>query len=345
MNPVKFRALVLAAGEGTRLQPLTAFIPKPLLPIDGEPIAGHTLRQLAGAGCELAVLNLHHLPDQIRDHFGRSCHGMPVRYSLEEQIQGTLGALHGPRDLLRQAEVVLVLNGDTLCRWPLQKLIRQHLRSSADVTLLLHRRAPEAALGGGVGVGADGRIVSLRDSTPIAEVRTRHVFAGAHVLSPAMFERIQEGAGDIISGLYVPLLQEGARLQAMISRRPWHDLGTPRRYFIAAHDAAVRGLRDRWRDQRISPLARVDHGAKVTGSFVEAEAEIGEKVSVERSILLSGARLERGCRVRSCILGPGVRLPASSVVERRMINRMPAAYQPGGQESVMGDLVYTPLEP
>src|SRR5687768_17720631 len=94
----RLRALVLAAGLGTRLRPLTDVAPKPLLPVTGMPILGHTLQQLAAVGCEAAAVNLHHRGDQIRQRFGDSFAGMPLIYSEEPELLGTLGALHPLKD-------------------------------------------------------------------------------------------------------------------------------------------------------------------------------------------------------------------------------------------------------
>ncbi|NJL29677.1 MAG: nucleotidyltransferase family protein, partial [Thermoanaerobaculia bacterium] len=131
---------MLAAGYGSRLRPLTSFVPKPLLPIGGQPVVGHTLRRLARAGCEAAALNLHHLAETIPRALGESYWGLPLVYSHELEILGTLGALWPLRDFLRRADVILLANGDSLCRWPLRRLVRHHLESAADATLLLHAR-------------------------------------------------------------------------------------------------------------------------------------------------------------------------------------------------------------
>lgn len=99
------------------------------------------------------------------------------------RFQGTLGALYPEREILAAADLILLVNGDTLCRWPWKAMIRRHLRSGADATLLLHRRAPVEDFGGGVGIDSHGAVVQLRDGDPIGEVAKRQVFAGAQVLS------------------------------------------------------------------------------------------------------------------------------------------------------------------
>ena len=347
-NPVKkprLRAFVLTAGLGLRLRPLTLFLPKPLLPIRGEAVAGHTLRQLARLGCESAVLNLHHMGDVVEEHFGAAHDGLPIVYSREPEIQGTLGALYAERDRLAQADLVLLVNGDTLCSWPWKALIRRHLRSGADATMLLHRRSPRTALGGPVGVDADGMVVQLRDSEPIREVARRHIFMGAHVLAPRLLERIGKGPSDIIGDLYIPLLQEKGRIRSVITARRWHDLGTPERYLAASLDWARKGMPGLRRPGGfVSPAAEVEEAASVQRSVLEAASVVRSGAQVEGSLLLPGAVVAAGCAIRDSIIGPGVELPATAGIKRRMVTRVRTGHPPGAGDSVMGDLVYTPLE-
>ena len=205
MQGSRLRALVLAAGLGTRLRPLTDVAPKPLLPVTGLPILGHTLQQLAAVGCEAAAVNLHHRGDQIRQRFGDSFAGMPLVYSEEPELLGTLGALHPLKEFLAGADMILLINGDSLCRWPLKKLIRRFQATPADTaqaTLLLTAQAPPADFGGGVGIDRNGRILSFRPNDPErGEVVRRYVFAGAHVISPRLLERVGPGKSDIVHDL------------------------------------------------------------------------------------------------------------------------------------------------
>ncbi|HEX2644211.1 MAG TPA: sugar phosphate nucleotidyltransferase, partial [Thermoanaerobaculia bacterium] len=125
MQGRRVRALVLAAGLGTRLRPLTDATPKPLLPVAGVPILGHTLAQLAAVGCEAVAMNLHYHGDQIRRRFGDDFAGMPITYSEEPVLLGTLGAFDPLRELFAPADLIILINGDSLCRWPLRRMIRR----------------------------------------------------------------------------------------------------------------------------------------------------------------------------------------------------------------------------
>src|SRR5262245_15471539 len=123
MNRPRVRAVVLAAGLGTRLRPLTATLPKPLLPVLGRPLIAWTLDRLAAAGIEATAINLHHCAGAIPDALGDRFAGMPLVYSHEPEILGTLGALHPLRDFVAPADLVVLVNGDSLCRWPFEELI------------------------------------------------------------------------------------------------------------------------------------------------------------------------------------------------------------------------------
>ena len=313
----RLRALVLAAGRGERLRPLTDRIPKPLLPVAGEPIAGFSLRRLAAAGCEAAALNLHHLPEQIRTHFGDLYADMPLVYSRETDLQGTLGALDPLRSFLAESDVILLVNGDSLCRWPLGALVRRHRRSGADATLLLHSGLDPERFGGGVGVDGDGFVRSFRRARAGEGEVARRVFAGAHALSPALLERVPEGPGDIISGLYEPLLAAGGRIASLSTSRRWHDLGTPRRYLDGVLDA-ISGPFGR---RAVAPGALVDPGARLQGSVVETSAVVERGASVEDSVLLPGASVAAGARLVRVVLGHGAAVAAGTVLEGVLATR------------------------
>ncbi len=344
MSRHRIRALVLTAGFGTRLRPLTYFMPKPLLPVCGEPVTGRTLRSLGSVGCEVAVLNTHHLASTIPGYFGKSYYGLPLRYSHEEEIQGTSGALFGPRSLLSEAEAVIMINGDSLCDWPLKSLVRRHFKTGAAATLLLHRQTPDDLLGGGVGIDRSGRVTQIRDLKAQGETRNRHVFAGAHVLSPHLLDRIENRPGDIITDLYQPLLEEGSLISSLVTGRRWHDLGTASRYLQASLDWS-RGLipSRMWRGKKVSALADLDPSANLSRALIEQHVKVEAEATIQGSLLLDGARIGKGCQIKDSIVGPGVVLAPASNIEKRMINRFDKQHELGPGESIMGDLVYTPL--
>lgn len=307
------RALVLAAGLGTRLRPLTNHLPKPLLPVASPgggitTVAGASLASLARAGCAAAALNLHWLPEQIEAHFGAEQFGMPLFHSREEEILGTLGALHPLRGFLAAGgEEFLLVNGDSLCDWPLEEMLAKHRQSGAEATLLTLSAPADARLGGGLGLGDDGSVVQLRQMPAAGKVATRRDFAGCHVIASRLLREVPKGPGDILEGLYQKVLERGGRIATVANDRSWHDLGDPRRYLEAVGEGAI------------SPLAEI--AGAVERSVVERGAKVEEGARVASSILCAGARVGKGARVERSILGLGAELAAGAVLEDAVLTR------------------------
>lgn len=351
----KIRAVVLAAGRGERLRPLTDVVPKPLLPVLGRPVIERTLDSLAAVGCEAVAINLHHLGDKIVERLGERFGEMPITYSREESLLGTLGALIKLRDFLRQAEVALVINGDSLCRWPLKKLLYRHLKRGSKATLLITRRADPEAFGGGVLLGADGGVRSFGREHGEAESdpeetgersnkERRRVFAGAQAIDPALLDDLAEGPADTVHDLYRPMLAAGERIATVESSHPWHDLGSPQRYLEgvldwARHEEGHLHHKRSWTASR----ALCDKYSKLRQAIVEGEARIGASVRLDRALVLPGAQVSSGATVRYSIVGPDTTVPRGAWVERRLVTREPTGRAADEEASVVEGVVYTPF--
>jgi mannose-1-phosphate guanylyltransferase len=314
---------------------MTAFLPKPLLPVRGRSVAARTLEQLAAAGCEAVAVNLFHQGPAIREALGDAFANLPIVYSQESTLLGTLGALGPLRDFLADTDPIVVVNGDSLCRWPIRQLVRRHLRSGAQATLLLSKRADPEAYGGGVGVDSRHHIVAFRSESGREGIRQR-VFMGAHVLSRELLSRVPDGPADFVTDLYGPILREGGRIAAVESGRRWHDLGTPERYREGVLDW---GRRRGW----ISKSATIASSARVHRAVVEERGELAPSVELTRSVMLPRARLGRGCRIRDSIIGPDVALPPRTALEHRMVTLVRADAPGTDCASVVGGLVYEPI--
>ena len=339
---LRIRALVLAAGLGRRLRPLTEVVPKPLLPVAGRPVLAWTLERLASVGCEAVAVNLHHLGADIRRSFGDSFRDVPLRYSEEPELLGTLGALGPLRQFFAAADVILVINGDSLCRWPLKKLVRRHLATNAQASLLLASRPDPGQFGGGVGVDGEGRVRSLFEGDEVrGVVERRYVFAGAHVLSPSLLHRVGDGPADFVSDLYLPLLSEGARLQGVTTRGRWHDLGTPRRYLEGTLDWSRGPWPWRlWRRSWVAGEASIQRGARLVRSAVEVGADIGSRCRLERTLVLPGGRVGPGSRLRDCIVGYDVALPVGSRISGQVMVLQGRDQRPSAGDSVVGGMIF-----
>jgi NDP-sugar pyrophosphorylase family protein len=323
---------------------LTHYLPKPLLPVTGTPVISHTLGSLGKAGCEKVAINLFYQGEKIAARLGNGFGDMEIVYSREEELLGTLGALAPLKKFLTSAELVVVVNGDSLCRWPLKRLLRHHLRSQAQATLLLSSRASVGSFGGGVGLDREGQIVSFSEKRSWGEVDRRRVFAGVHVFSPELVANLEIRPAGFIEDLYSPMLEASELIHAVETSRPWFDLGTPAGYLVGACKWAQRrgpaGVASRsW----VAGEAAVDAKANLRRAVVETGAKVETRAEVERSVILSEAVISEDCRVRDSIVGFGARLPRATVVERRMVTVARADVVPRQGDSVVGGLVYSPL--
>jgi len=231
------KAMILAAGLGTRLRPLTHTMPKPLLPVAGTPLIVWNLLLLKRHGFLDVVINLHHLGPMIEQAVGNgSRYGMRVIYSREPVILGTGGGI-------KQAEPnfsgspVLILNGDTLVEIDLEALWTFHRQRDAAATLVL-RSDPDAERWGLVELAEDNRIVRITGRGLSEPTLTQpRMFAGIHILHPRLLREVPKGKASSIIDAYVSGIQRNEIILGYEHQGYWSDIGTPERYGQAEHDA------------------------------------------------------------------------------------------------------------
>ena len=332
------RAMVLAAGLGTRLGPLTEERPKPLLPLLDLLLLHFPLLLLRQAGiCEVTV-NLHHLGDQIRARVGDGADlGLSVRYSEEKpRLLGTGGGIKRVRGRLEGGTFV-VLNGDTLVDVDLPAVIAEHARSGAVATMLLAEARAERDFGVvRVDEASDVRDISGRMGWKEAG-RIGH-FCGIHVIEPRIFDFMpEEEVFCINADVYPRVVAAGERVHGCFLARTFHDVGTPARYLETAEAlldgrlapayaaeamaGAAGDLRTLPGGIRIARSARVDPTARLLGPLhVGPEAVIGAGALVGPWVILGArARADRGSRARHAILWEGARLAAGETIERAVL--------------------------
>ena len=319
------RALVLTAGLGTRLQPLTLARAKAAAPVDGEPLARRTIRWLVSQGFTDLVLNLHHRPESITAAVGDGGDlGARVRYSWESPVLGSAG---GPRHALpllldRGADETFVLvNGDTLTNVDLRAMIDDHRRHGALVTMALIPN-PRPDKYGGVRLNASGAVARFTKrrahGTPPApsEAEGNFHFIGPQIVQAAVFAPLPDGVPrETVLQVYPELMaSRPGSVRGFVGDWSFRDIGTPADLLETSLDlAAEDGRPDRPRWGR---RARVAGSARVTRSVLWDDVEIGD-----------------GAAVHECVIADGVRIPAGAVYRRAAIVRSG------------GDLIATPLDP
>lgn len=227
------KALILAAGAGTRLRPLTDTCPKPMLPIAGQPLLAWTLEWLRRYGVREVALNLHHLPEVVRAGLGDgSRFGMQLHYAVEEELRGTAGALHNFPGFFDQT--FLVIYGDLLLNIDLDDLIQFHHRQQALMTLALKRTiTPQSQ--GMIDIDATGRVTRFVEK-PQAWDGGDTANAGVYVCEPEVVSHIPPGFSDFGHDIIPSLLNAGAPVYGRPLRGYLLDIGTPMAYAQAQHE-------------------------------------------------------------------------------------------------------------
>ena len=326
--------MVLCAGLGTRLRPLTAQVPKPAVPVCGVPLVRWSLALLAGAGVRRAVVNVHHLPEAMAAaaEEAAAALGLALTVSREPVIAGTGGALREGRAALEGASYILLVNGDVLSDLHLGAALAAHRASGALATMVL-LPMPAGARYAAVEVDAGGAVRRIAGAFgPGGAGLSPWHFSGVHVLSPDLLERVGPDPfeADVNRHVYPPLMASGA-VRGFVASGYWNDLGTPARYLEANRDVLAgrvpsarfpgadpfAATREFGPGVRAAPDARIDPGARLMGpALVGAGAEIaaGAEVGPE-AVVAAGCRIPAGAVLRRAVAWEGTALSPGEVVE------------------------------
>jgi NDP-sugar pyrophosphorylase family protein len=233
------KAMILAAGLGTRLRPLTDTIPKPLLPVEGLPLIVWNLLLLRAGGIREVIINLHYLGSIIEEALGDGSRwDMRITYSHEAELLGTGGGLKAA-EWFFDGQPFLVMNGDTLIDLDLQAFLDFHDVQGGVATLVL-RDDPQAAQWGAVETDAQGHILRIIgqgiEEREAKRAVTSRMFAGVHILHPSILDDAPTAKPFSIIDSYIRALAGGSRLLGFVYAGYWSDIGTVERYTQAQRD-------------------------------------------------------------------------------------------------------------
>ncbi len=316
------KAVVMAGGEGTRLRPMTANQPKPLLPVVNKPIMEHVLRLLKRHGFHDTVVTTAFLASLVRNYFGDGeDFGMSLRYATEEMPLGTAGSVKNAEDELRHGPFV-VISGDALTDIDLSAMIKSHKKHGALVTIGL-TRVPNPLEFGIIIVDDDGRIQRFLEKPTWGQVFSDTVNTGIYVMEPEVLAEVAVGEPvDWSSDVFPRLLERGAPLHGYIASGYWEDVGTHESYLKAQADVLAGRVDAEIEGFEVSPgvwvvdSAEVDPEAVLKGPLcigdyakIEAGAELREFTVVGSNVVIKeGAFLHRAVVHNNVYIGPGVNL-------------------------------------
>jgi NDP-sugar pyrophosphorylase family protein len=273
------KGMILAAGLGTRLRPITHTLPKPMVPLCNRPLIAWAIESLHAAGVRDLIVNLHHLPDVLERHLREQWDR--IEFSYEKDILGTGGAIRRVRPLLANEESFFLVNGDTV-QFPRWDALRDALQENIAALTLRHPPADDRF----TPVYFDRKhVTGFGQGTGQALM-----FAGSHLISTRVFEHLpeQEEFG-IVDRVYQPLIESGREtVGGIVDDGLWFDVGTPQRYL-----GASQGL--------VAAMARGEL-APPPGSHLDGDSLIHETASGRASNSVVGARSTIRGEVRDSIV-------------------------------------------
>jgi mannose-1-phosphate guanylyltransferase len=261
------KGMILAAGFGTRLRPLTYTMPKPLVPLCGKPLIGWAVESFLNAGIDDIVVNLHHLPEQIERYLSETYGNRATFFFSREEgeILGTGGGLRRVREQFEREEFFFVVNADTV-QFPRYDALRDAMLARNALAALTLRHPPAHDKFTAVPL-LDGLITGFGkgEGEPL-------MFAGSHAISSKIFRYLPDrDFSGIVEHAYQPAIDSGSEVIAgIVDDGPWFDIGKPSRYLEATH------------------------GLCGKDSAIADDVIIAPGVTVERCIIASGVRLNHG---------------------------------------------------
>lgn len=350
------RAMLLAAGLGERMLPLTKLLPKPAIPVLGRPLAVLILHRLAQEGISSAVVNLHHHPEKMRALLGDGSDvGLTrVCYSEEKTILGTAGGVRKAAAFLRRGGTILVRNSDFLADIDLSEATAAHLASGSMVTLVLAPQRPGYTV---IEVDASGHVLSLggQPQADPGKVAGRYIFTGFQLMEEEVLDRIPHSyPSDLVRDLYRGLAAKG-EISSHVHRGFWWEFGSPSDYLEGSLELIGMDPGRRLGVALTDPVEHMGGAAVALGAGADFHSGtelrgrvalgfasfVGEGTAVEDSVIMPEAWIGPGSSLKRSIVGPATEVPAGFQGEDVLVcsDPDPAAPLPPDTERVLGLVV------
>jgi mannose-1-phosphate guanylyltransferase/mannose-1-phosphate guanylyltransferase/phosphomannomutase len=299
------KAMVLAAGPGTGLRPLTDAIPKPMVPVLDRPLMAHIVDLCRRQGFHDLIASLHHVPEAIRDHFGSA-----IEYSYEEEPLGTAGGVRNARDFFG-GEPIVVVPGDVVTDIDLNELVERH-RSTGGLLTLAAKRVDDTSGHAVVLRGADGRVSGFQDRPHPDEALSHLALCGIYCLEREVFDYFGEADPvDWVGDVFPALLENDVPFHVHEIDDYWNDVGSPVALRAATFDV-LRGAVE----IEVSRSAPLPEHADVDGDvWIGANCRIGAGVRLIGPVVIGGgATIGDGVALRDSIVLPGTDVPDGQIV-------------------------------
>ena len=338
------KAMIMAAGLGTRLRPLTNLVSKPMVQMAGRPCLEHTIRLLKSYGITDIIINLHYMPDLIRKHFGHGeKFGVNITYSYEDELFGTSGGVKNVEDYF-EGESFLVVSGDALTDINLDVFYNYH-KSQGNIATLALKKVPDPTNYGVVLLDEGGQITDFQEKPSWEGAISKLANTGIYLFENEIFDHIPDGQfSDFGKDIFPDLLKKGEPISGFVMRGYWCDIGDLEVYREAHYDMLtglvevdIPGKRfesNVWLGERpvihpdtviVGPVVIGDdcfigRGAKIFGPVVLGhQMTVDEDVIIKRGIFWENVHVSYGTQLNDCIVGEGCQLKPELYLEKHII--------------------------
>jgi len=299
------KAVILVGGPGTRLQPLTYDLPKPMMPVLNRPFMEHTIAYLKRADVRDIILTLNYLPEVIQSHFGDGQgFGVHLAYCVEKDPLGTAGAVKNAEKYLDST--FLVLNGDVFTDLDIKDMLASHRGEKARVTISLQWVDNPSAFGV-VETDDSGRVRRFVEKPPPGQATTNWINAGTYILEPEVLKYIPVNSHYMFErGLFPLLLGRGEKVFGYPFSGYWLDMGTPAKYLSLNRDLLLARTK--------SPI--IGHPNK-NGIYLGQDVTIHPTAEVVAPVMIGpGGQIGRGVHIKGpVVIGPGSCIEDSATIE------------------------------
>ena len=324
------KAMVLAAGVGSRLDPLTASVPKPLVPVVNRPVMEHIIRLLHKHGFDEICANLHYLPEQIAEYFGDGAKlGVKLHFEREAKLSGDAGGVRSCRKFL-QDETFIVIMGDLITDADLGALIRRHKEKKALASIAV-KQMDDVSRFGVIVRDKEGFVTGFQEKPKQEEALSNLISTGIYILEPEVFNFIPE-TGDYGFGrqLFPQLVASGERVLSIEIESYWSDVGTIDQY----RESNLHALADKV-NLEMAPLAlqapgalgfdhslRLDTNAQVSSdAIIEGNLLLGKNSKIAAGTKIEGnvvvgdeCVVDANCQLKDCVIWSGTHVQSGSSI-------------------------------
>ena len=343
------KALVLAAGYGKRLEPLTKAVPKPMVPVANKPIMQYNLELLKRYGIKDVIANIHYFPEQVENYFGDgSSLGVNLQYSFEEQLLGTAGGARKMCEAMRIDGTFIVISSDVLTDVNISRMLAFHKKKKALATIALVP-VEETSQYGVVVLNDLDKITAFQEKPAKHQALSNLVNTGIYIFEPEILDLVpKEGPYDFGNQVFPRLVADGAAFYGYKMIEYWNDIGGLQALRSANYDLLKGVVRAEIAARRIGAgtwvgkNTQVDKSAKFEGTIILGDntvigknveiygnvsigdkCVIGEGTIIKDAVIWSDTRIGKDSRATGCIvgswcnIGDSVRIEEGSVISNR----------------------------